>query len=155
MTADAQALSAAAYKQTATVAGAIAASLLMYAVVSEVLMRAPTSDGVPAFLEPLRIALFVIAGVAIFVTTIIKGVMLRNAPADAAARLARLRTATFTALALCELPAISGLILVMVGRNRSDFYMLLAISTYMMVRHFPRRGAWDEYMQRGSSAAIR
>lgn len=155
LTTDAEASSAAAYKQTAAVAGGIAASLLMYVVVAEVLTRTPASDGVPAFLGPLRIALFVVAGIAIFATTIVKGMMLRNAPADAPGRLARLRTATFTALALCELPAISGLVLVVVGRTRSDFYMLLAISTYMMVRHFPRRGAWDEYMRRGRTTAVR
>jgi hypothetical protein len=155
MTTDAEALSAAAYKQTATVAGAIVASLLMYVVVAEVLSRTPASAGVPAFLGPLRIALFVIAGIAIFLTTIIKGIMLRNAPADAGSRLARLRTATFTALALCELPAISGLILVVVGRTRSDFYMLLAISTYMMVRHFPRRMYSSQAPRRGRTTAIR
>lgn len=155
LTTDAEAASAAAYKQVATVGTGLAAALLVYVVVVEVLSRTPAGGGVPAFLGPLRIAVFVIAGIAIFVTTIVKAMMLRNAPADAAGRLARLRTATFAALALCELPALAGLVLVMVGRTRSDFYMLLAISAYMMVRHFPRRGAWDEYMRRGRTTAIR
>jgi hypothetical protein len=96
-----------------------------------------------------------VAGVVIFTTTIVKGVLLRSAPADAAGRLARLRSATITALALSEMPAIFGLILVMLGSARGDFYMLLAISGYMMVRHFPRRGAWEEYVRRGSSLAVR
>jgi hypothetical protein len=106
-------------------------------------------------LGTLRIAFFVVAGVVIFTTTIIKGVLLRSAPPDAAGRVARLRTATIVALALSEMPAIFGLVLIMLGSTRQDFYMLLAISGYMMVRHFPRRGAWEDYVQRGSTLAVR
>jgi hypothetical protein len=58
-------------------------------------------------------------------------------------------------MGLAEVPAIAGLVLVMMGRTRSDFYMLLAISAYMMVRHFPRRGAWEEYVRRGSTTVVR
>ncbi len=145
----------AAYKQTATIALAIVAVLPAYVAVSEILARSAPRAEVPATLGTLRIAFFVIAGVVIFTTTILKGVMLRNAPRDAAGRLARLRTATIAALALSELPALFGLILVILGSARADFYMLLAISAYMMVRHFPRRGAWEEYVRRGSTLAVR
>ncbi|HXV14966.1 MAG TPA: hypothetical protein VEC56_12240 [Candidatus Krumholzibacteria bacterium] len=146
---------AASYKQTAIVAGAIATSLVMYAIVAEIISRSATTGEPPAFLGTLRVALFVVAGAAIFMTTIVKGIMLRNAPADAASRLARLRTATIASMAVAELPATAGFVLVALGSARADFYMLLAISAYMMVRHFPRRGPWDEYVRRGSTSAVR
>lgn len=146
---------AAAYKQTATLAGGIAASLVVYVIVAELLTRNTSAAEPPAFFATLRIALFVVAGVAIFVTTIVKGMMLRSAPADPADRLARVRAASLTAVALAELPALCGLVLVALGGTRPDFYMLLVISLYMMVRHFPRRGPWDDYLRRGGPDAVR
>jgi hypothetical protein len=146
---------ATAYRATAVSAAAIIASLAMYAVVVQVLMRSGSDVSPPAFFGPLRIALFVVSGVAIFTSTIVKGLMLRNAPVDAAGRLARLRTASLVSLAFAEVPAVSGLVLVLVGRVRADFYMLLVISLYMMVRHFPRRGGWEEYLRRGSTGLAR
>jgi len=142
------------YKQMLTVAAPIASALPVYAIITEVLSRGPAVEP-PAFFGTLRIAFFVIAGVMIFMATIVKGIMVRNAPADPVARLARLRTATLTALAMSEVPAIFGLVLVIVGRARPDFYMLLAISAYMMVRHFPRRGAWEDYLARGAAPSVR
>ncbi len=143
---------AAAYQQTAIVAGAMASSLVMYVLVVEVLTRSAAGVEAPAYLGALRVALFVAAGVVIFTATIVKGVMLRNAPADPVVRLTRLRRANLTALALSEVPVVCGLILAVLGRARADFYMLLAISAYMMVRHFPRRGAWDDYLRTGGGA---
>ena len=144
-----------AYRATAVTAGAIAASLAMYAVVVEVVMRSGSDATPPAFFGPLRIALFVVSAVAIFTSTIVKGLMLRNAPADTAGRLARLRTASLVPMAFAEVPAVCGTALVLMGRDRADFYMLLVISLYMMVRHFPRRGGWEEYLRRGSTGLAR
>lgn len=146
---------ATAYRSTAVTATAIIASLAVYAVVVQVVMNSGSEVSPPAFFGPLRIALFVVSGVAIFTSTIVKGLMLRNAPADAAGRLARLRTASLVSLVFAEVPAVSGLVLVLVGRVRADFYMLLVISLYMMVRHFPRRGSWEEYLRRGSTGLAR
>jgi len=145
----------AAYKQTSIIAMAIVTALPIYVVVAEILVRNAARAQLVDTLGTLRIAFFVVAGVVIFTTTIIKGVLLRSAPPDAAGRVARLRTATIVALALSEMPAIFGLVLIMLGSTRQDFYMLLAISGYMMVRHFPRRGAWEDYVQRGSTLAVR
>jgi len=142
------------YKQMRTLAMSFAGALAVYAIVTEVLTRGPAVEA-PAYFGPLRIAFFVVAGVMIFTATIVKSMMLRSAPADPAARLARLRTATLTALAMSEVPALFGLVLVFIGRARPDFYMLLAISAYMLVRHFPRRGPWEDYLTRGAARTVR
>jgi hypothetical protein len=144
-----------AYKQTAVVAWGIAASLLMYVVVAEVWGRAQPGADPPSFFGTLRVALFVVAAVTIPVATIARNLVLRNPPPAPAARAARFRVATLTALALGEVPAVCGLVLVVVGRARTDFYMLLVISAYMTARHFPRRGPWEEYVRRGGAGAVR
>ena len=144
-----------AYKQAKGIAAAIASSLVAYVVVVEILMRTSPAVEPPAFFQSLRIALFVVSGVMIFTTTIAKGILLRDAPPDPVGRLARLRAATVTGLALAEVPVASGLVLVILGRARGDFYMLLAISAYMMVRHAPRRAMWDEYLSRGRTDVVR
>lgn len=146
---------AAAYRQAAVTAGAIIASLGIYTIVVEGVLRSGTDAAPPAFFATLRIALFVVSGVAIFTSTIVKGLMLRSGPADTAGRLARLRTASVVSMAFAEVPAVCGLVLVLLGRVRTDFYMLLVISLYMMVRHFPRRGGWEEYVRRGSTGLAR
>jgi hypothetical protein len=152
---DSAAQVARAYRSTALTAGTIVASLAMYAVVVEVVMRSGSDATPPAFFGPLRIALFVVSGIVIFTSTIVKGFMLRSAPADTAGRLARLRTASLVSMAFAEVPVVSGVVLVLLGRIRADFYMLLVISLYMMARHFPRRGTWEEYVSRGSTGLAR
>jgi hypothetical protein len=146
---------ATAYKSTTMIAGMIAASLVVYVIVAEILLRSPSGGEPPAFFGQLRIVLFVVAGVLIFMTTIIKGLLLRSASADPSARVARARAVSITAMALAEAPALCGLVLVALGGVRTDFYMLLVISCYMMVRHFPRRGPWDEYLSRPATDAVR
>jgi hypothetical protein len=146
---------AAAYKSTAMIASMIASSLLMYILVAEILLRSEGGAEPPAFFGQLRIILFVLAGALIFMTTVIKGLLLRRAPADPDARIARVRSASITAMALAEVPAVCGLVLVVLGGVRTDFYMLLVISCYMMVRHFPRRGPWDEYLRRPTTDVVR
>jgi hypothetical protein len=143
------------YKQTAMIAGVIAASLVVYVIIAEMLMRNTSGAEPPAFFGGLRIALFIVAGVIIFMTTIVKGLLLRSVPTNRDARIARARSASLAAVALAEVPAFCALVLVALGGARTDFYMLLVISCYMMVRHFPRRGAWDEYLRRPATDGVR
>jgi hypothetical protein len=87
----------------------------------------------------------------VFASTVLKGTILRNAPASGDLRLQRLRTASIITAAFAELPAIFGLVLFILGRQSSDFYILLVVSLYMLVRHFPRREQWEAYVRRGGA----
>lgn len=141
-----------AHRQAVVVNGAIGTSLLFYAAMVEVLRRTlPPPESFAQF-EMLRIALFAVAGVMVFTSTVLKGTILRNAPAHGDQRLARLRTAGIITAALAEVPAIFGLVLFILGRQTSDFYILAVVSVYMLVRHFPRREAWENYVRRGGAA---
>jgi hypothetical protein len=141
-----------AHRQVVVITGAIGMSLAVYAVLVEVLKRTlPPTDFIPT-VEMLRIAFFAIAGVLVFTTTVLKSTLLRNVPPSADLRLQRLRTAGIIVAAFAEVPVIFGLVLFIIGRSTSDFYILLAVSLYMLVRHFPRRDQWEGYVLRGGHA---
>ena len=103
----------------------------------------------------IRIALFVVAGAIVFLSTILKVLILRNAPPNPMIRLSRLKNAAILSAALAEMPAVFGFVLYMFGRGLGDFLVLAAISVYMLIRHFPRRGFWDEYVRSGPANAVR
>jgi hypothetical protein len=142
---------AAAHRQATIITGAIGASLAVYAVLVLVLKNALPAPPATPGLDSVRIVLFAVVGAAIFMTTVIKGIMLRTVPPTGAARLAKLRTAAVLTAAFAELPAIIGLVLFLLGRREMDFFMLMVVSAYMLARHFPRLPAWENYVRRGNA----
>lgn len=140
-----------AHRQAMIVTGAIGGTLVFYVAMIEVLKRALPAQAAFASFEMLRIALFAVAGVLVFTSTVLKATLLRNPPASGDMRIARLRTASIITAAFAEVPAIFGLVLFILGRETSDFYILLVVSIYMLVRHFPRREQWDSYVRRGGA----
>jgi L-amino acid N-acyltransferase YncA len=95
---------------------------------------------------------FAVAISAIFLVTVTRYTMLRTPPATPEARLQRIQSASMLGAALSELPAVLGLALFITTRNRGDFYIMLVLSAYMLIRHFPRRAAWETYVRRGTDA---
>lgn len=58
-------------------------------------------------------------------------------------------TAAVYIFALCELPALFGLVLYFLGRNTADFYLFLLLSLFFFSIHFPKFSQWEEwYRQR-------
>jgi hypothetical protein len=142
----------AAHKQARMITLSIAATLPVYALVAELIIRSE-HDVVPVTGNTaLRITFFALAGMFIFTATVVKGVLLRNAPATPEARLARLRSASIITAAFAEGPAVLGLALFMITRQRSDFYILLVVAAYLLVRHLPLQAAWELYVRRGGDA---
>jgi F0F1-type ATP synthase membrane subunit c/vacuolar-type H+-ATPase subunit K len=60
----------------------------------------------------------------------------------------RLTVAAIITFALCEVPAVLGLVLYFLGRNASDFYLFLVISLFSFSMHFPKFSQWEEWYQR-------
>ena len=142
----------AAHKQTLLIYAGIAASLPVYVIMVE-LMRHTQPDAQPmTALSLLRITFFVLAGIFIFSSTVIKGMLLRTAPADPVARLARLRVTSIVTAAFAEGPAVLGFALYIITRQRTDFYILLVVAAYMLVRHLPQQAVWQLYVRRGGDA---
>jgi hypothetical protein len=64
--------------------------------------------------------------------------------------------AAVVTFAVCELPAIFGLILFFTGRNASDFHLFLLISLFFFATKFPKFSSWEEwYRQRQGQVARR
>jgi hypothetical protein len=142
----------AAQRQAAMITAGIASSLVVYAVIVEILRRAEPSAEPVANADLLRIIFFALAGMVIFTATVTKSLLLRNPAPTPEARLARLRSTSVLAAALAEMPAVFGLALFMTTHRRGDFYLLLVVAAYMVVRHFPQREAWELYVRRASDA---
>lgn len=51
---------------------------------------------------------------------------------------------SIAAAALCEIPALMGLVIFFLAGAYWDFYMLAAFSAVMEFVNFPRQGAWEE-----------
>jgi hypothetical protein len=142
----------AAHRQALVLTGLIGFGLIITAVLVEVLKRSlPAPQTPPANLDAVRIAVFAVAGVVIFTATVLKSVSLRKVAPTGEERLAKLRAASTLTAAFAEIPAVLGLVLFVLGRRSSDFYLLLAVAVYMLARHFPRREAWENYVRRGNA----
>jgi hypothetical protein len=142
---------AAACHHARIIALAIAATLPVYVITVEMLRRTQTSTPMMSN-GMLRIVFFGIACVFIFTASVAKGVFLRSAPPTPNGRLTRLRVASILTSGLAEGPAVLGLGLFMITRSRMDFYILLVVAAYLLVRHFPQQAAWETYVRRGGDA---
>lgn len=59
----------------------------------------------------------------------------------------RLLISAIVTYALCETPAIFGLILYLLGRVFSDFTFFLLISLFFFGIHFPRYSQWEQWLR--------
>jgi hypothetical protein len=131
------------------ISGSMISSLFVYALVVEVLSRSRGVEAATSAPEVLRWAFYAVAVAMVFMSHVAKAFMLRGAGAGGEEQLvARLMTATVVTAALAETPAILGLVLYVVGGYYTDFYFLALISLYLLMRHFPRWGQWEQRLQR-------
>jgi len=130
---------------------AIVGTLILYAVVIEILRRqlAPF-QGLTEIsnVSLLRYILYGIAILNIFLIRIMRGLFLRK-PSSEEFHLLRfklLQTSLVTA-ALCEIPALLGLILFLLIGSLRDYYQLAGVSFILVFLHFPRYGNWEAWMK--------
>jgi hypothetical protein len=137
------------YRVTAIVAVAMLGAVAMYAAVVTVLQlqQQPFSGFAPDRLGQLREGfLLAILFVLIGVRMTRKGV-LKKEPGDSPKALVnKLRVATIATFALCEVPAILGLVLFLLGGASKDFYSLALVSVAFMVLYFPRYRHWETWV---------
>ena len=123
---------------------AMLASLGVYAVVIETLVRQPLAGAAPFPAELHDTLRTVIYGIAIadgFLAAVLSR-LLRPKP-DSPDPASRHFSATVVALALSEAPGIFGLVLFFLTRNPAEAYPLLALSAVLLLLHFPRRPRWQ------------
>ena len=115
------------------------ASLFIYALVAEILsgqvQNFPLQMTQSADYTKLR---YIFYGVAIIMVVLIRSMrrtLLKKTP---------LYTAAIITAAICEAPAILGLVLLMLSGIKKDFYFLLIISLFLLFMYFPRYSHWEQ-----------
>jgi len=158
-----------AYKARVIIGAAMIGVLLIYTGIVEFIraQNSPAEVFTPApgpdVLALLRYVFLGIAAVEFLVIQFLRKVMLS---ADSPARQAlpsgsfvpetqKLITVSVVTFALCESVAVYGLVLFLIGKNASDFYLFLLISVFYFAIFFPRYGAWEEWVQEREKAARR
>ncbi|MEK6744249.1 MAG: hypothetical protein AABZ15_11585 [Nitrospirota bacterium] len=155
-----------AYRIVVIIGLAMMASLLVYAAVVGILDKEPALiRSAPALsgsqTEILKFALLGISVVVFFVIRFVNDQVL-NASGEQAKKLdqrpplakgiapefGRLTTAAVITYALCESPAIFGLVLFFLGRSPSDFHIFLLISLFFFAVHFPKFSRWEEWYRK-------
>jgi hypothetical protein len=146
----------AAYRTAVIIGFAMMASLVAYLIVVSVLganRAAPAGEAAPAgaqdalFLGFIGIAIVIALLVRSAAPLVLKAGGGRGGPTPGT--LQRLTTAAGVTYALCELPAGLGLVLFLLGRSESDFYLFLLISLFSFSVSFPKFSQWEEwYRQR-------
>jgi F0F1-type ATP synthase membrane subunit c/vacuolar-type H+-ATPase subunit K len=133
------------YRETVIVCGAMVASVLIYAVVVEVLRTQRPPGGViaGANVDLLRYAFYLLAGIEGLAIPFVRRAV-EAGPTVRGSILARLRTGALVAASLAEAAAVMGLVLFMLAGRRLDFYLLAGWSLLLQLVHFPRRERWEE-----------
>ncbi len=139
-----------AFRLQQMLAAALAAALLVYAIIVEVLSRQSyTVGGVPdTLLHNLRFVFVFLAFAVYFVMRFGQQRILVKKPTDTRqALVAKLSLASLISLVLAELPAVLGLVLFLMSGNRRDFYPLMVISLILLYVAFPRFTIWEVWSQ--------
>ena len=125
-------------------------SLIVFVFVVQFLHRRPPPLDAPVLSDNVDLVRYVFYGIAIILVLaahVIRGFVLRSAAGDSVRELgARLNLVNVVTLGLADAPAIMGLVLFIVWRRHTDFYLLGFISLYLMLRHFPRYRSWEDYV---------
>ena len=130
---------------------AIIGTLIIYAIVVEIIRRqlAPfTGFGGMSDITVFRYLFYGIVVINIFVIRALRNLMLRKSSSDDAQSIIRklFRLALITA-ALCEVPALLGLLLFFLAGSIRDFYQLAGLSFILVFLHFPRYGNWEAWIK--------
>ncbi len=130
---------------------AIIGTLIVYAVVIEIIRKqfAPFKGfGGISDMAVIRYLFYGIVVINIFVIRALRNLLLRKSSSDEPQSIIRklLRSAVITA-ALCEVPALLGLIFFLLTGSIRDFYQLAGLSFILVFLHFPRYGNWEAWIK--------
>jgi hypothetical protein len=140
-----------AYQSSLIINIGIVAGLVIYAVIVEIIKsKFAPFEGFVDFeqMALLRYIFYGLAVLQIFIIRFLRGALLRASPSDNSKTLViKLSRASFATAALCELPAVFGLVLFFLGGHSRDFYLLLALSFVLVFLYFPRYRNWEEWIK--------
>lgn len=134
------------YRVTRTIGAAMIASLLVYAIVVQLIrITFAPFEGFARFpqWEVLRYAFVGLAVAAAALIQVLRRRLLAARPAGMVPGLA-LQTASIVTFALCEAVGVFGFVLFLVGGSVVDFYFFLVLSLVLFGIYFPRYDQWAQ-----------
>lgn len=130
---------------------AVIGSLLLYAFLAEFLLSQILALRSQLQVKDVRMLRYVFFGLSILsvaVLRLMRGAILRKPPEDDwKRRITKLQKSSLISLALCECPAIFGLVLLLLTGMKRDFYFLLIVSLILVFLYFPRFKNWKSWME--------
>jgi hypothetical protein len=146
-----------AYQTNKIISYALATSILVYAVIVEILRFNGAALNLlpPAVLEKLRFVFVFLSFALYFITNFVNQKLLVKTSADTQEKLLQKLTLTnIVSLALSELPALFGLLLFLGSANPRDFYLLMIISVLLFYAFFPRYSFWSNWSRVVDTSAL-
>lgn len=151
-----------AYRVSVIIGLAMMASLVVYLIVVVLIQNGTIALREQAALpvSTLERIRFVSLGIGVIVALLVRPIARRvlntggdvgavrdapSRPEAVASDTGPLATAAVITYALCEVPAIFGLVLYVLGRDVSDFYLFLILSLFSFSIHFPKFRQWEEW----------
>ncbi len=143
------------HKSSLIVYVALMVSIGIYFIVFEVLKsRIPDFQGIlERFDLPwIRYAFYALGLLQIFLIKFIRETFTKSVTTvDEKTLISHLNKISTMSAALCEVPAILGLVLFFLSGSTKDFYVLLFISLALFVLFFPRYTNWEEWIKSKTS----
>ena len=135
------------YLAAAAVCAGIITGIVLYTVVVEMLRhagRVPPVSGPASFI--LKYFFYILGASAIVaLKAVLPRLDVKKPTQEETAGL--LMLLAILRAAVCELPAVSGLILFILTGYYRDFYLLALFSIALEIFYFPRLGAWEERLR--------
>jgi hypothetical protein len=136
------------YKITVIVGASIIASLLIYALIVE-LIRSEFKP-FPGFvtIPEIQVLKYIFYGFVFFeviAINILRPMLLKERPTDDLnVFILKLNRAAIITYVFCEVPAILGLVLFLLSGLHTDFYIFLFLSLILEILYFPKFKNWEE-----------
>ncbi len=131
------------YTAAAIASAGVIGAIVIYTVIAEVLRhtgyRPPV---VPPAAYPVKFAAYLVSASTFPVLKRLNA-LLSGKAATQEETLTQLTRLAIARAAVCELPAVSGLILLLLTGFRADFYLLILIAAALEVYNFPRLPDWE------------
>ena len=137
-------------RQAQLIGGMLVLTVAMLASVVEMLRtnQAPFLGFSPrAPLGLLRLVFAIMAVLVLVIVNVVRKQIVAGPAAGRAPLPQRLLTASIVALAMCEAIAIYGVVLFLLGGQRTDFYGFAAFALVGFAVYFPRRSQWEAWAQ--------
>jgi len=122
-------------------------SLVIYIIVVELI----SSRIQPIQISQLTTIRLVIYGISVLVVLSLKSLrseLLRKSPKDnVSVRIRKFNITLLITAVICELPAYLGLVIVLIGGAKRDFYFLCGLSFILLFLYFPRYSIWEDWFK--------